>query len=166
MVKRESTARSPQVDFNCIKSQWIYYTAVRLHLSFYYKWMHVQCNIFSDSSLSIPGQIRYQKPTPAHKVTASWPAVTDGAFLPVFPGFSDHEVPKRAGMHANRNVRGEIASVWNITTLHCIVNYHRLLFQVSIKLSRDFDYIDGPKTSLTTLYRKVKATIWCMMWHM
>ena len=39
----------------------------------------------------------------------------------------------------NRNVMGETAWVWNITNLYCIENYDRLLFQVSIKLSRDFD---------------------------
>ena len=38
-----------------------------------------------------------------------------------------------------RNVRGETAWVWNITNLYYIENYDRLLFQVLIKLSRDFD---------------------------
>ena len=62
---------------------------------------------------------------------------------------------------ANQNVRGEIAWVWNMTNLYCIVNYDRLLFQVSIKLSRNFDNVDGPRTSRAhkPLYRKVKATI-------
>ena len=96
--------------------------------------------------------------TPAHKVTARWPPVTDGAFLPVFPDFSEHEEVRMifaCMLMWNRNVMGETTWVWNITNLYCIENYDRLLFQVSIKLSRDFDW---PRTSLTKpLYMKVKA---------
>ena len=58
---------------------------------------------------------------------------------------------------ANRNVNRETACVWNITNLYCIENYDRLIFQVSINLSRDFD---RPRTPLTKpLYMKVKVTI-------
>ena len=104
--------------------------------------------------------------TPAHKVTARWPPVTDGAFLPVFLDFSEHE---EVGMIFacmlmwNRNVMGETAWAWNITNLYCIENYDRLLFQVSIKLSRDFDW---PRASLTKpLYMKVKATDFNGTWN-